>query len=132
MLRIRAGSALSDTDTRHRYKCAHDHFRRDALQNEHTGYYEGSSGRPRDNGRIIVYNNYNILGSIDKNTEAGIYGTLDKIDDLLRSRIPIETAAADEIVTGDAQIRCYIDNELKNYDIRVTDIDMSEKRSTRE
>ena len=88
---------------------------------------KGSSGSPGTMEGIIVYNNYNILGSIDKNTEAGIYGTLDKIDDLFEEQIPIETAAADEIVTGDAQIRCYIDNELKNYDIRVTDIDMSGK-----
>ena len=46
---------------------------------------------------------------------------------MFEEQIPIETDAADEIVTGDAQIRCYIDNELKNYDIRVTDIDMSGK-----
>ena len=74
---------------------------------------------------IIVYNNYNVLGTIDKNTEAGIYGTIDRIDELFEEQIPIETAGKDEIVTGPATVRCFIDNELKEYEIRVTDIDMS-------
>ena len=37
---------------------------------------KGHSGSPGTMEGIIVYNNYNILGSIDKNTEAGIYGSL--------------------------------------------------------
>ena len=74
---------------------------------------------------IIVYNNYNVLGTIDKNTEAGIYGSIEQIDELFEEQIPIETAAKEEIVTGPATIRCYIENELKEYEIQVTDIDMS-------
>ena len=73
-----------------------------------------------------MYNNYNILGSIDKNTEAGIYGTVDRIDELFDEQIPIETASTDEIETGSATIRCFVDNELKEYEIQVTDIDRSE------
>ena len=74
---------------------------------------------------IIVYNNYNVLGKIDKNTEAGIYGSIDKIDELFEDQIPIEAARNEEIVTGPATIRCFIDNELKEYEIQVTDIDVS-------
>ena len=44
----------------------------------------------------------------------------------LKSRSPVETASKEEIHTGDASIRCYIDNEIKEYDIRVTEIDMSD------
>ena len=72
-----------------------------------------------------IYNNYNVLGKIDKNTEAGIYGSIDKIDELFEDQIPIETARKEEIVTGPATIRCFIDNELKEYEIQVTDIDVS-------
>ena len=86
---------------------------------------KGHSGSPGTMEGVIVYNNYNILGSIDKNTEAGIYGTIDRIDELFEEQIPIETAGKDEIVTGPATVRCFIDNELKEYEIRVTDIDMS-------
>ena len=117
------GHGIHDTDTNVLMTISDGTLYRTSIQD----IMKGSSGSPGTMEGIIVYNNYNILGSIDKNTEAGIYGTLDKIDDLFEEQIPIETDAADEIVTGDAQIRCYIDNELKNYDIRVTDIDMSGK-----
>lgn len=87
---------------------------------------KGEDGNPGTMEGIIVYNNYNILGSIDKNTEAGIYGTVDRIDELFDEQIPIETASTDEIETGNATIRCFVDNELKEYEIQVTDIDRSE------
>ncbi len=86
---------------------------------------KGSNGSPGSMEGIIVYNNYNVLGTIDKNTEAGIYGTIDRIDEVFEEQIPIKTAKKEEIVEGDATIRCYIDNELKEYDIQVTDIDTS-------
>ena len=87
---------------------------------------KGEDGNPGTMEGIIVYNNYNILGSIDKNTEAGIYGMVDRIDELFDEQIPIETASTDEIETGSATIRCFVDNELKEYEIQVTDIDRSE------
>ena len=86
---------------------------------------KGSSGSPGTMEGIIVYNKYNILGTIDKNTEAGIYGTIEKIDELFDEQIPVETASKEEIEIGAAKIRCYIDNEIKEYDIQVTDIDMT-------
>ena len=88
---------------------------------------KGEDGSPGTMEGIIVYNSYNILGSIDKNTEAGIYGTVDRLDQLFDEQIPIETASTDEIETGSATIRCFVDNELKEYEIQVTDIDRSGK-----
>ena len=44
---------------------------------------------------VIIYNNYNILGTITQNTEDGIYGTLDRIDALFTDTQPLE-AAVDE------------------------------------
>ena len=88
---------------------------------------KGEDGNPGTMEGIIVYNNYNILGSIDKNTEAGIYGTVDRIDELFDEQIPIETASTDEIETGSATIRCFVDNELKEYEIQVTDPELLEK-----
>lgn len=86
---------------------------------------KGADGSPGTMEGIIVYNNYNILGTIDKNTEAGIYGTVDRIDELFEEQIPIETASTAEIVTGDALMRCFVDNEVRDYKIQVTDIDTS-------
>ena len=85
----------------------------------------GHSGSPGTMEGVIVYNNYKILGSIDKNTEAGIYGSLEPDSAFSSEIIPVDTARKEEIHTGDATVRCYVDNSLKEYQIRVTDIDMS-------
>ena len=115
------GHGIHDTDTSVLMSIADGTVYRTSIQD----IIRGADGSPGSMEGIIVYNNYNVLGTIDKNTEAGIYGTIDRIDELFEEQIPIETAGKDEIVTGPATIRCFIDNELKEYEIRVTDIDMS-------
>ena len=45
---------------------------------------------------IIVYNNYNMLGSITKNTDCGIFGKIDRIDALFTDQTPMEAASTDE------------------------------------
>ena len=115
------GHGISDTDTNMLMAIDSGRVYRTSIQDITKGY----SGSPGTMEGIIVYNNYNVLGTIDKNTEAGIYGTIDKINELFQEQIPIETASKEEIEIGDAVIRCYIDNEIKEYDIQVTDIDTS-------
>ncbi|HJB94603.1 MAG TPA: SpoIVB peptidase [Candidatus Mediterraneibacter intestinigallinarum] len=116
------GHGISDTDTNMLMTIDSGRVYRTSIKDITKGY----SGSPGTMEGIIVYNNYNVLGTIDKNTEAGIYGTIDKIDDLFEEQIPMETASKEEIRTGDATIRCYIDNEIKEYDIRVTEIDKTD------
>ena len=116
------GHGISDTDTNMLMTIDSGRVYRTSIKDITKGY----SGSPGTVEGIIVYNNYNVLGTIDKNTEAGIYGTIDKIDDLFEEQIPMETASKEEIRTGDATIRCYIDNEIKEYDIRVTEIDKTD------
>lgn len=88
---------------------------------------KGENGIPGSMEGIIVYNGYNKLGTIDKNTDEGIYGTVDKIDELFSEQIPVEVAAKDEVKIGDATIRCYVDNKVREYHIKVTDIDYSKR-----
>ena len=116
------GHGISDTDTNMLMTIDSGRVYRTSIKDITKGY----SGSPGTMEGIIVYNNYNVLGTIDKNTEAGIYGTIDKIDDLFEEQIPMETASKEEIRTGDATIRCYIDNEIKEYDIQVTEIDKTD------
>lgn len=85
---------------------------------------KGQSGAPGSMEGMIIYNPYNILGTIDKNTEAGIYGTIDKIDELFKDQTAIETASKEEIVTGPATMRCFVDNEIRDFDIEITQIDI--------
>ena len=115
------GHGIHDADTNVLMSVASGTLYKTSIQD----MLKGEDGNPGTMEGIIVYNNYNILGSIDKNTEAGTYGTVDRIDELFEEQIPIETASTDEIETGRAAIRCFIDNELKEYEIQVTDIDRS-------
>lgn len=86
---------------------------------------KGENGIPGSMEGIIVYNGYNKLGTIVKNTDAGIYGKVDKIDDLFFEQIPVQAASKDEIEIGEATIRCFVDNGVEEYNIMVTDIDYS-------
>lgn len=84
---------------------------------------KGTSGNPGGMEGIIVYNNYNVLGSISKNTEEGIYGKIDRIDALFGDQTPMETAVRDEIREGPAVIRCAVEGDVKEYEIRITKVD---------
>lgn len=88
---------------------------------------KGENGIPGSMEGIIVYNGYNKLGTIAKNTDAGIYGKVDKIDELFSEQIPVQVASKNEVEVGDATIRCFVDNEVKEYNIKVTDIDYSQR-----
>ena len=115
------GHGIHDTDTNVLMTISDGTLYKTSIQD----VIKGADGSPGTMEGIIVYNNYNILGTIDKNTEAGIYGTVDRIDELFEEQIPIETASTAEIVTGDALMRCFVDNEVRDYKIQVTDIDTS-------
>ena len=85
---------------------------------------KGESGNPGGMEGIIVYNRYNILGKIAKNTEAGIYGTVDKIDALFAEQTPMTIGKKEEIQTGDAFIRCAVDGTVRDYQIKITKVDL--------
>lgn len=88
---------------------------------------KGVNGDPGGMEGIIVYNKYNILGSIDKNTDVGIFGKVEKIDTLFEAQKPMEVGKKEEIKEGDATIRCCVDGTIKDYKIRITKIDLSPK-----
>lgn len=94
---------------------------------------KGKDGTPGGMEGVIIYNNYNILGSITQNTEDGIYGTLDRIDALFTDTQPLE-AAADEsqIEEGDALIRCAVSGTVEDYRIRITKVDRNAQEANKE
>ena len=117
------GHGIHDADTNVLMNIADGSLYKTSIQS----IKKGENGIPGSMEGIIVYNGYNRLGTIDKNTVAGIYGTVDKIDGVFEEQIPIETASKEEIEIGKATMRCFVDNQIQEYDIEVTDIDTSEK-----
>ena len=88
---------------------------------------KGVDGEPGGMEGIIIYNKYNILGSIEKNTEEGIYGKMDVIAPELMKQQPLQIGKKEEIRVGDAKIRCSVDGEVKEYAIRITKVDLRER-----
>ncbi len=88
---------------------------------------KGEYGIPGSMEGLIVYNSFNRLGTIDKNTEAGIYGAVEKIDDLFQEQIPVQLAAKEEIHTGEAVIRCYLEDEIREYAVMINGVDPEPK-----
>ena len=88
---------------------------------------KGKTGTPGGMEGIIVYNNYNILGKITKNTEAGIFGTIQRIDTLFSDQTPVEAAGKEEIKEGPATILCAAEGEVKEYKIEIEKVDIHSK-----
>lgn len=87
----------------------------------------GNYGLPGSMEGLIVYNSYNRLGSIDKNTDAGIYGTIDEIETVFPEQIPVQVASREEIVEGEATIRCYLEDSVQEYTVQIVGIDYESK-----
>jgi stage IV sporulation protein B len=88
---------------------------------------KGQNGIPGSMEGIIVYNSYNKLGKIDYNCDLGIYGTVEKVEELFSSQEAVPVATKEEIEIGPATIRCFVDNNVEEYDIMVTNIDESRR-----
>ena len=88
---------------------------------------KGDYGIPGSMEGLIVYNTFNRLGSIDNNRESGIYGTVDKIDELFPEQVPVQVAAKEEIELGKATIRCCLEDGVREYSVIITGVDTQPK-----
>lgn len=86
---------------------------------------KGRDGSPGGMEGLIVYNRYNILGQITKNTDAGIFGTVDRIDGLFAGTKPLKIGRREEIREGSAKIRCCVDGTVRDYEAEITKVDLS-------
>ena len=88
---------------------------------------KGEDGVPGGMEGIIVYNNYNILGTINKNTETGIYGKIKRIETLFNDQTPIEIGTKTGIKEGAAKIRCSVEGQVEEYEVKIEKIDLNTK-----
>lgn len=90
-----------------------------------SGIIKGESGLPGGLEGVIIYNPFNLLGTIERNTDVGIYGTVENIEELELKMDPVEVATIDEIEVGSATILCTIDDEVEEYEIEITKVDLN-------
>jgi stage IV sporulation protein B len=89
------------------------------------GIKKGISGDPGALMGSIDYREENIIGNIDTNTNVGVFGIAG--EELLNecSMEPMDIGFKQEVKKGKAYIRCCVDGEIKDYEIRILKIDSS-------
>ncbi len=90
-----------------------------------SGIIKGESGSPGGLEGVIIYNPFNLLGTIEMNTNVGIYGSVENIEELELEMEPVEVATIDEIEVGSATILCTINDEVGEYEIEITKVDLN-------
>lgn len=114
------GHGISDVDTGELL-----HIDDGALyQAQIVGIQKGSSGSPGELSGLIHYETEKIIGSIDRNCEQGIYGTLSEMPEELNLQ-KLEVAYKQELETGPASILCSVDGKVREFDAEITRIDMN-------
>ena len=80
---------------------------------------KGKKGSPGGMEGMIVYNRYNILGTIDENTDIGVFGTIKNTDALIMDDTTVPVCQKNDIKTGAASIRCCVNGEVEEYEIEI-------------
>lgn len=88
------------------------------------GITKGYNGSPGELTGFIEYDDRNIMGEIQDNTNKGIFGicTPDTLMSAFYDYLPL--GLKQEIQEGDAQIICSLGNGTKSYDIEIIDINL--------
>ncbi len=91
-----------------------------------TNIIKGESGSPGGLEGVIIYNPFNRIGEITINSEAGVYGTISDLSALDYEQELVQVATSEEIEVGPATIRCTIEEEVCEYDILITEVNLNE------
>ncbi len=85
----------------------------------------GKAGTPGEVVGSINYNDSYYLGEIEENTEIGIYGICD--DNLYNyiDSYALPVCFKQEVEEGTAYVRSFVDGTVKDYEITITDTDIS-------
>ncbi|MDO5389924.1 MAG: SpoIVB peptidase [Eubacteriales bacterium] len=119
------GHGISDVDTGNLLRIKEGTL----YETEILGINKGSKGTPGELSGLIRYDDSRILGSIQSNTENGIFGNIAYAQKLaLRN---MEVGYKQEIKTGPASVLCAVDGQVEEYHIEITDIDMNHKDSNK-
>lgn len=96
------------------------------------GIEKGTFGKPGVMSGIIYYGSQSKLGTIDCNTEEGIFGTA---NEKFRNRVkgdPIPIGYRQDVKKGKAYIRSAVSGKLKDYEIEIQKVDYSTSRRSKD
>ena len=119
------GHGISDVDTGNLLQIKDGTL----YETEILGINKGSKGTPGELSGLIRYNDSRILGSIQSNTENGIFGNIAYAQKLTLQKM--EVGYKQDMEKGAATVLCAVDGQVEEYHIEITDIDMNHKDSNK-
>ena len=115
------GHGISDSDTGEVVQICDG----DLYETEILGIEKGSIGKPGVMSGVIYYGPGSVLGSIDANTEEGIFGTVNEKFQKQLEGEAIEIGYRQDVKKGPAVIRSGVSGEIKDYQIEIEKVDYS-------
>jgi len=92
-------------------------------ETEIVGIRKGAKSEPGELTGVILLQDEKIVGDIEKNTDVGIYGTIENTEMLKQMEekmLPV--GLRQEVIIGEAQILCKLDGALETYTIQIEGI----------
>ena len=86
---------------------------------------KGKEGEPGELIGIIKQGERHKIGYITDNTHQGIFGTVNRKYKFDKDFQPLKIGLKQEIKVGKAYIRCMVEGEIKDYEIEIQKVDMS-------
>lgn len=90
------------------------------------GIKKGEDGTPGGMCGVINYDDENVIGIINKNTSYGVFGEIDETVLSSYDLEPMEICYKQDVKLGEAYIRCMIDGSIKDYEIEILEVDISD------
>lgn len=90
-----------------------------------TGITKGEKGKPGEVTGIITYLEQFKLGTVEANTDVGIYGKMERIPEQVQNNEYYPVAMKQEVKEGKASIVSYLSGERKEYEIEIVGMDYS-------
>ena len=88
---------------------------------------KGTQGIPGELSGVIRYAGEEIIGTITENTQTGIFGNLNRHQEEYEKGELVEIAYKQDVETGPAVIRSSVSGELKEYDIVIEKVRVSDR-----
>ncbi|MBS6643252.1 MAG: SpoIVB peptidase [Clostridiaceae bacterium] len=95
------------------------------------GIEKGTIGKPGVMSGVIYYGPGSTLGTIESNTDEGIFGVANERLEKQIQGEPMEIGYRQDVVKGQAFIRSAVSGELKDYEIEIQKVDYSNNHKTK-
>lgn len=121
------GHGISDSDTGRVVEIENGAL----YETEILGIEKGSTGNPGVMAGVIYYGPGSRLGSVDQNTDCGIFGTVDEKFSQKVLQQPVEVGHRQDVKKGKAWIRSYVSGSACDYEIEIQRVDYNPARENK-